>query len=64
MSRNEVLNECTPAPGVADGLRAKRTEILREANRRIKRIDRSLALVVSTDAEAVLVEAKEVLETA
>jgi hypothetical protein len=63
-SRGDAINECGPDPGIADRLRVKRTAIVREAHHRIKKIDRALALVVTTDAEAVMAEAREVLESA
>jgi hypothetical protein len=63
MQKNENVNENRPARSIADELRAKRTAIVREANSRVKRIDRSLALLESTDAEQVLAEAREVNET-
>jgi hypothetical protein len=58
-----VVEEVRP-PSLADRLRAKRTEIVREANRRTREIDLHIDLLEKTSAVAVLVGAVEALEKA
>lgn len=55
-------NQATaPPPSLANQLRAKRTAIAKDANRRIRKIDTALSLLESTEAESVCKQAEEVL---
>jgi hypothetical protein len=64
--RKESTNQCPDRDRtltLADLLRAKRTGIQREANARTREIDRQINLLESTDAESVMFEAREVLDS-
>lgn len=58
------MNGFGPRPTLANELRMKRTTIAREADQRIKKIDRAIGLLELTEAEKVVTEAREVLESA
>lgn len=59
----DFVEQCAEiAPlSVADQLRAKRTAIIREADRKRKILDRVIAKLEATEAESVMSEAAEVL---
>lgn len=51
---------CTPTP-LIDRLKAKRSQIARDANTRVRKLDRQIALLAQSDAEQIMHEAEDAL---
>lgn len=62
--KEETGNFCTseiPSMSLLDQLRSKRVKLAQEHNRKIKRLDRQINLLESSNAEEIVKEAAEAL---